>query len=118
MSDAFDPAIAALETDLREMETKAREIKGAINLLSKRAGRVEPYPNIERESSSGGVAQIRADSFYGKTISTAAVMTVPAAGAQARRDGRSASRRAPRRRPFPRTTRSALRRRSPSAGSS
>ena len=72
MTDAFAPAIAALQGDLRELERKTREIKNTINVLCKHAGDAELYPNIEGPEGSTTVAGIKADTFYGKTQATAA----------------------------------------------
>lgn len=72
MTDAFAPAIAALQADLDVLDKKAREIKGAINVLCKHAGQAELYPNVDAESAEGAVASIQADTFYGKTIGKAA----------------------------------------------
>jgi hypothetical protein len=72
MSDAFAPAIAALQSDLAEAERKARELKSTINVLCKHAGVPELYPNVETETSGPSVTSIRADTFYGKVINTAA----------------------------------------------
>lgn len=72
MNDAFAPAIAALQADLAAIDKKAREIKGAINVLCKHAGIDELYPNLDAESATGAVATIKADTFYGQTIGKAA----------------------------------------------
>jgi hypothetical protein len=72
MNDAFAPAIAALQADLSALDKKAREIKGAINVLCKHAGIDELYPNLETEAGPGSVTNIKADTFYGKTIGQAA----------------------------------------------
>lgn len=71
MNEAFAPAIAALQHELQEIEKKAREIKSAINTLFKHAGEPEPYSVADNVISSG-LTSIRADTFYGKTIGTAA----------------------------------------------
>lgn len=72
MNEAFAPAIAALQEDLKELEKRAREIKSAINTLCKHAGAKEMFVLEDDSSSVGTIASIRADTFYGKTISTAA----------------------------------------------
>jgi hypothetical protein len=72
MSDAFAPAIAALQGELADVERKARELKSTINVLCKHAGQPELYPNIEAEQSGATVTSIKADTFYGKVIGTAA----------------------------------------------
>jgi len=72
MTDAFAPAIAALQNELRSLEAKIRETKGAINVLCRHAGMAELYQNIEQEIGGAAIATIKADTFYGKTIGTAA----------------------------------------------
>ena len=72
MNDAFAPAITALMQELKDIERKAKEIKSAINTLSKHAGVAEPYPNLDEENGVGTLSQIRADTFYGKVMGTAA----------------------------------------------
>jgi hypothetical protein len=72
MDNAFAPAIAALQADLAELDRKSRELKGTINVLCKHAGQPELYTNIEAETGAATVAGIKADTFYGKTIATAA----------------------------------------------
>lgn len=72
MNDAFAPAIAALQGDLSALDKKAREIKSAINVLCKHAGMDELYPNLDAEVGPGSVRNIKADTFYGKTIGQAA----------------------------------------------
>lgn len=71
MNQDFAPAIAALQGELKEIEKKAREIKGAINTLCKLSGSPEMF-TITDEQEIGSIANIRADTFYGKTISSAA----------------------------------------------
>jgi hypothetical protein len=72
MTDAFAPAIAALQSELADIERKARELKSTINVLCKHAGTPELYPNLQTEGSGPTVTAIRADTFYGKVINTAA----------------------------------------------
>lgn len=72
MTDAFAPAIAALQGDLRELDRKAREIKNTINVLCKHAGSPEMYPNLASEEGPAPIGGIKADTFYGKTLATAA----------------------------------------------
>lgn len=72
MSEAFAPAIAALQSDLADAERKVRELKSTINVLCKHAGVAELYTNIEAENSGPSITSIRADTFYGKVINTAA----------------------------------------------
>ena len=72
MTDAFAPAIAALQGDLRDLERKTREIKNTINVLCKHAGAAEMYPNLANEDGATQVSGIKADTFYGKTQATAA----------------------------------------------
>lgn len=73
MTDAFAPAIAALQGELADVERKARELKSTINVLCKHAGQPELYPNVETEQSgTASIGSIKADTFYGKVIGTAA----------------------------------------------
>lgn len=72
MTDAFAPAIAALQGDLRDLERKTREIKNTINALCKHGGAAEMYPNLANEDGVAQVSGIKADTFYGKTQATAA----------------------------------------------
>jgi hypothetical protein len=72
MDNAFAPAIAALQAELAELDRKSRELKGTINVLCKHAGQPELYQNIGAEAGTATVAGIKADTFYGKTIATAA----------------------------------------------
>jgi hypothetical protein len=73
MTDAFAPAIAALQSELGDVERKARELKSTINVLCRHAGVAEIYPNIESEATgTASIASIRGDTFYGKVINTAA----------------------------------------------
>ena len=71
MNEAFAPAIAALQEDLKVFERKARGLKEAINTLCVSAGG-EPLYNIKDEDAVGTITNIRADTFYGKTIGQAA----------------------------------------------
>jgi hypothetical protein len=72
MTDAFAPAIAALERKLEELERKANELRAAINLLCAEGGNAPRYP----EGGGGGgrtpraMAQIKSDRFYGKPLAT------------------------------------------------
>lgn len=67
MNEAFAPAIAALQGELQEIDKKAREIKGAINTLCRLAGVAEMFV-LTDEQAVGSISNIRADTFYGKTI--------------------------------------------------
>jgi hypothetical protein len=72
MKEAFAPAIAALQADLADLDARAREIKVAINVLCKHAGADELYPNLADANGNRSVASIKADTFYGKPMGTAA----------------------------------------------
>ena len=72
MDNAFAPAIAALQAELAELDRKSRELKGTINVLCKHGGQPELYANLATETGAATVAGIKADTFYGKTIATAA----------------------------------------------
>ena len=71
MSDEFKPAIEALQRDLSDLERQAVETKLVINRLCVRAGMEPLYPDALANSNST-VGSLRADSFYGKSITTAA----------------------------------------------
>lgn len=70
--ETFAPAIKALQSELETLETKAREIKNTINVLCRHAGISELYPNVTEMSGSASISTIKGDTFYGKTIGTAA----------------------------------------------
>lgn len=72
MDNAFAPAIAALQAELADLDRKSRELKGTINVLCKHAGQPELYSNLQSDTGATTVAGIKADTFYGKTIATAA----------------------------------------------
>jgi hypothetical protein len=72
MKDEFQPAIAALQSDLQEIEKKAAETKRAINRLCELAGAPPMYSVTDMESSRPGVTTLRNDQFYGKVMNTAA----------------------------------------------
>jgi hypothetical protein len=71
MREEFRPAIEALQKDLGDLERKAAETKATINRLCEIAGAPPLYADV-----SGGtqptLAAIRADTFYGKVMTTAA----------------------------------------------
>jgi len=71
MKEEFKPAIAALQSDLRDIERKAAETKRAINRLCELAGAEPMFAVIDQESRPT-VASLRADQFYGKVMNTAA----------------------------------------------
>lgn len=71
MRQEFQPAIEALQKDLQEQERKVIETKNTINRLCEIAGMEPIYPD------AGGVSQpsitaIKSDTFYGKSVITAA----------------------------------------------
>lgn len=72
MDNAFAPAIAALQAELAELDRKSCELKSTINVLCKHAGQPELYANIKSDTGTATVAGIKADTFYGKVIATAA----------------------------------------------
>ena len=71
MREEFQPAIAALQKDLVQLEKKAVEAKKATNVLCKLADVAPMYPVVE-DGLSAVLTQIQADTFYGKRMSTAA----------------------------------------------
>jgi hypothetical protein len=72
MKEEFQPAIAALQSDVREIEKKAAETKRAINRLCELAGAAPIYVVTDTDSSRPSVTSLRNDQFYGKVMSTAA----------------------------------------------
>jgi hypothetical protein len=74
MDDVYGPAIDALKKRLEEYERKARETRGAINMLCETAGRPPAYSEQEVSGINGASlpSQIVADTFYGKKLQTAA----------------------------------------------
>lgn len=73
MNDKLAPAIEVLKEEVAELERQARELKKTVNVLCKRAGAPELYPNVDTEQTGGAtIASIKADTFYGKVIGTAA----------------------------------------------
>lgn len=71
MKEEFRPAIAALQSDLKDIERKAAETKRAINRLCELAGMEAMYAVVDAESRPS-IATLRADQFYGKVLNTAA----------------------------------------------
>lgn len=71
MREEFKPAIEALQTDLADLERQVLETKLVINRLCIRAGMDPLYPDANAATSSS-VSSVRPDSFYGKSITTAA----------------------------------------------
>jgi hypothetical protein len=71
MRPEFMPAIEALERDLQEQQRKVVETKRTINRLCEVAGGQPRYADLE-EQSSPGITSIKADTFYGKVLHTAA----------------------------------------------
>src|SRR5438105_1502039 len=69
--EEFRPAIDALLKDVLDQERKLTETKGTINRLCELAGAPPMYADIG-SSSQPTLGSIRADSFYGKVITTAA----------------------------------------------
>ncbi len=72
MRDEFRPAIDALQQDLADLERKVAETKATINRLCELAGAPPLYADVGTPGSQPSIASIRADSFYGKVIVTAA----------------------------------------------
>lgn len=73
MKEELTPAIAALERRLVDAERKVSELRHTINVLCEEAGVPPKYPSGHSEASAGGAAisQIKADTFYGKKLTTA-----------------------------------------------
>lgn len=72
MNEKLAPAIEVLKDEIADHERQARELKKLVNVLSKKAGGPELYPNVEAEQATTTIASIKADTFYGKVIGTAA----------------------------------------------
>lgn len=72
MREEFRPAIEALQKDLADLEQKAAETKGTINRLCVLAGAPEMYQDASVTRSAATITSIRADTFYGKVLTTAA----------------------------------------------
>ena len=73
MKEELQPAIAALQKDLGEHEKKVIDIKTMINKLSELAELPAPHPNVD-EATQASIASIQGDTFYGKSVNTAARM--------------------------------------------
>lgn len=71
MREEFQPAIAALQKDLTELERKVIEAKTTINKLCEVAGGTLMYPDVGA-TSTATISVIRGDTFYGKVFTTAA----------------------------------------------
>ena len=71
MREEFKPAIEALQKDLVELERKVIETKTTINKLCSVADAPPMYPDVGSPSQPT-VGSIRADTFYGKSVQTAA----------------------------------------------
>lgn len=70
MKEEFRPAIEALEIELRDLERKTADTKKMINRLYEISGAAAPYIDVgEAEQRMAGA--IRADQFYGKTVTQA-----------------------------------------------
>jgi hypothetical protein len=71
MRAEFQPAIDALQKDLAEREMAVLEIKKTINCLYEAAGEAAPY-DVGAAPSGQTISSIQADTFYGKSVITAA----------------------------------------------
>ncbi len=71
MGDVFQPAIQALQTRLSEQERRVIETKTLINRLCEEAGDPPMYPDAGAPSQAT-ITAIRGDTFYGKSVTTAA----------------------------------------------
>jgi hypothetical protein len=71
MREQFQPAIEALQSDLADLERQVAETKQVINRLCARAGIDLLYPDTAQTATTS-VGALRPDSFYGKSITTAA----------------------------------------------
>ncbi|MGB9154044.1 MAG: hypothetical protein WCD70_13275 [Alphaproteobacteria bacterium] len=71
MSQEYQPAIDALKKVLAEQERKIIETKNTINALCVHAG-IEPLYQNTQAASGQTIGSIKADTFYGKSVITAA----------------------------------------------
>lgn len=71
MREEFKPAIEALQTDLADLEKQVLDTKLVINRLCVRAGMEPLFPDASAASTSS-MSAVRPDSFYGKSVTTAA----------------------------------------------
>lgn len=71
MREELKPAIEALQGDLADLERQVAETKQVINRLCVRAGLDPLYPDAI-PAASASVGALRPDSFYGKSVTTAA----------------------------------------------
>jgi hypothetical protein len=71
MRPEFQPAIDALQKDLSEQERKVSEIKTTINRLCELAGASPLYADVAL-TSQPMITTIKGDTFYGKSVITAA----------------------------------------------
>jgi hypothetical protein len=70
MESELAPAIARLRLRLEEADRNANDIRRALNVLLAESG-LPPEPESGGNLSSGGIAQIKDDTFYGKKQQTA-----------------------------------------------
>jgi hypothetical protein len=70
MSDRLSGAIEELELQLQEQELEVANTKKLINSLLKRLGEQPRYNDVATE----GIGSMRADEYYGKTVTTAVQM--------------------------------------------
>jgi hypothetical protein len=68
MSEQMKPAIAILQTELKEQEQQVIETKKLINSLCKRSGMPPMYADAELTVSGGVPLSIRSDQFYGQPL--------------------------------------------------
>jgi len=71
MRDELRPAIEALQVDVGRQERELIETKKTVNRLCEMAGMAPAYPDTG-EVTQAAIASIRADTFYGKVMHTAA----------------------------------------------
>jgi hypothetical protein len=72
MREEFRPAIEALQKDLADLQKKASDTKSTINRLCELAGAPPMYDDVAEDGSQPTITTLRADTFYGKVINTAA----------------------------------------------
>ncbi len=77
MSETLDAAITELQQQVRNLDSKARQIKQTINLLCEQNGTKPLYANLAEDTEKtgdGDVGRILPDTFHGKPLAKAVRM--------------------------------------------
>jgi len=72
MREEFRPAIEALQKDLGDLQKKVSDTKAMVNRLCVLAEMPPIYDDVSEAGAQPSIASLRADTFYGKVITTAA----------------------------------------------